>query len=169
MEKVRVLFVCSGPGVRARIAQAFVHKTAPDRIEAFSAQFENRNGYIPEFIKNLVEEVGLEIIEAFPVSVFGRHKSGQVFDFVITLCHASSTLVCPIFKSNVELLYKKNAEQLSWSIQDFRSLSDLSKDERMEKAREMRDMIAEEVQSLVKMIDSYSKSVVPENSQLSNQ
>ena len=63
MPSVRILFVCAGPGVRARIAEAFM-ATVPG-VEAASAQFEDREGNIPPFIKQLMNEVDVQIKPTF--------------------------------------------------------------------------------------------------------
>ena len=150
MSKNRVLFVCAGPGVRARLAEAFLSQF--EDFEVKSAQFEDIEGKVPAFIQGLMEEISTDLQIAFPKSVFERHLKKEAFDFVITLCHASAKVVCPVFRTNVDILYGKEAERLSWAIPDFRSLMAIPPDQRMDKAREIRDSIKLEVLTFVKMI-----------------
>lgn len=149
MKKLRVLFVCSGPGVRALIAEAYLNHLAGDTMEGVSAQFEARMGYVPEFVHKLMADEGLEIPREFPSTVFDRHKNDEPYDYVVTLCHASTQVVCPIFRSNVKVLYRQEAEKLSWSIPDFRSLSNLTGDERAAAAKLIRNQIKKEVNKLI--------------------
>lgn len=153
---IRVLFVCSGPGVRSRIAEAFLN--LHDGFEANSAQFENRQGPVPPFIEALMEEIQVELSSNFPTSVFDLHRQQERYDFVITLCQASTTVVCPVFRGNIDVMYGKKAERLSWTIDDFRSVSNLSGEERWEKARVIRDQIKQEVASFAQSVrDGISK------------
>ena len=152
MEKTSVLFVCSGPGVRGRIAEAFLNQIAPDYFTASSAQFEEREGKLPPFIVGLVSEIGLTVESTFPKSVFQRYKDNESYDYVITLCNAHTNGICPIFKRNVKALYQKESERISWSIPDFRSLGELEEARRMEGAREIRELIASEVKAFVSMV-----------------
>ena len=151
MKKLRVLFVCSGPGVRGRIAEAFLNQY--DQFKAESAQFEDRQGNLPSLIIQLMEEVGTEISTTFPKSVFERYLDKEGYDYVITLCHAKTKVVCPVFRSNVDMMYNKKAERLSWSIQDFRQIFSLSDAERLTRAREVRDQIREEVEKFISTVE----------------
>lgn len=152
MQSTRVLFVCAGPGVRARIAEAFMAEIPG--IVAASAQFENREGTIPPFITQLMDEVGARIDGTFPVSVFERYNNKEPFDYVITLCHASTKVVCPIFLVNVDKLYQEEAGRLSWSIRDFRSIQAGNPEERRAQARIIRDEIRQNVETFAKALAS---------------
>lgn len=135
--KKRILFVCSGPGVRARIAEGFLNDLGEENCIVESAQFEEREGRMPEYFAGLVEEMGVEVERALPRSVFERHKNKEVYDYVITLCHAKTNMVCPIFLSNMDTLYKLKSNRLQWSIPDFRSLNTLDPEEKALQAREI--------------------------------
>ncbi len=150
MQSIRILFVCAGPGVRARIAEAFM-RDLPG-VEAASAQFENREGKIPPFITQLMDEVGTRIGGTFPMSVFERFRNKEPFDYVITLCHASSKVVCPIFRVNIDKLYEEEAGRLSWSIRDFRSIDAGSPEERRAQARIIRDEIRQNVETFARAL-----------------
>ncbi len=157
MGKVRVLFVCAGPGVRARVAEAFLRQI--DDIDVASAQFEEIEGAVPSFISSLMAEIRVDIKTELPKSVFARHLDKEAFDFVISLCHASSKLVCPVFRTNVDVLYSKKARRLSWSIPDFRSLSTVPPDQRLDKAWAIIDNINLEVLKFARMLKSKQAKV----------
>ena len=145
MQAVKVLFVCAGPGVRARIAEAFM-ATVPG-VEAYSAQFEDRDGSIPPFIVSLMSDTSTTLAPDFPVSVFERFHNQERYDYVITLCHASAKVICPVFRVNIDKLYEKEAARLSWSIQDFRSIVAENPEQRLMRAREIRDEIHQNVKT----------------------
>lgn len=142
MEKKKVLFVCTFSGARSRIAEAFVKLFASEKIEAHSSCFEE--GRIGSLPLSIMREVGVDLSAEAPKSVFRRYKEKEIYDYVISLCHEATTKHCPIFKSNIDLLYAKEAERLSWSIPDFRSLEG-TEDERRNGARHIRDKIKSEV------------------------
>lgn len=150
MKKIRVLFVCSGPGVRVRIAEAFLARY--ERFEAHSAQFEEMEGRLPPFVLDLMEEVGITLPNSFPPTVFKRKRDKEAFDFVITLCHASKTVVCPNFRVHVDAMYKTHAQRISWMVSDFRDLKKYSPDERQSVARSIRDEIEQNIKELVETV-----------------
>ncbi len=149
MKRKRVLFVCTHHGARSRIAEEFAKRSAPGRIEAYSACFES--GKIGPLPIEVMREVGIDLPKETPASVFERHKKRDVFDYVISLCHAATTEQCPIFKTNIDALYAKKAERISWSVPDFKSLSG-TEEERKAGAREIRDKIKSEVISFLARI-----------------
>jgi arsenate reductase (thioredoxin) len=149
MERKKVLFVCTHHGARSRIAEEFVKRSVPGRIEAHSSCFESgKIGHLPI---DAMREVGIDLPTAAQTSVFELYKEGGAFDYVISLCHEATTEQCPIFKTNVDTLYAKKAERISWSIPDFKSLSG-TEEEKKAGAREIRDKIKSEVISILARI-----------------
>jgi len=149
MERKKVLFVCTYNGARSRIAEEFIKRSAPGKIEAHSSCFES--GKIGPLPIEVMREVGVDLPTETPKSVFERYKEGDVFDYVISLCHEATTEQCPIFKTSVDTLYAKKAERISWSIPDFKSLSG-TEEERKAGAMEIRDQIKSEVISFLARI-----------------
>jgi arsenate reductase len=98
-----------------------------------------------------MQEVGIDLPTETPKSVFERYKEGDVFDYVISLCYEATTEQCPIFKTNVDALYAKKAERISWSIPAFKSLRG-TEEERKASARKIRDQIRSEVISFLMRI-----------------
>ena len=149
MERKKVLFVCTYAGARSRIAEEFIKRSAPSKIEAHSSCFES--GKIGPLPIEVMREVGIDLPTEAPKSVFEQYKERDVFDYVITLCYEATTEQCPIFKTSVDALYAKKAERISWSIPDFKSLSG-TEEERKAGAREIRDKIKSEVISFLARI-----------------
>lgn len=146
MERKKVLFVCTHHGARSRIAEEFVKKLAPGKVHVSSACFEP--GKIGDLPRELMREVGIELPREAPESVFLRHRNKEVFDCVISLCHEASTDECPIFTTNIDVLYARQAQRISWSIPDFRSLGG-TEDKRLAAGRKIRDKIKAEVVSFL--------------------
>jgi arsenate reductase (thioredoxin) len=142
MEKQKVLFICTYHGARSLIAEKFVDLNATGKIEAYSACFEpGKIGPLPIFV---MQEIGIELPTQSPKSVFERYKDKEYYDYVISLCNEATTEQCPIFKSNVDALYGKEAKRISWSIADFKSLAG-TEEEKMIAARQIREKIESEV------------------------
>jgi arsenate reductase len=91
-----------------------------------------------------MKEVGLDLPAASPKSVYQRYKDKEIFNYVVTLCHEATAEQCPIFKTNVDALYAREAERVSWSVPDFKSLTG-SEEARTAAARKIRDLIKAEV------------------------
>ena len=149
MERKRVLFVCTYQGARAIITEEYIKRIAPGKIEAFSSCFEP--GKITRLPIDVMREVGITLPVESPKSVFERHKDGEVFDYVITLCFDATTELCPIFKTSIDTMYAKKAEMIYWSIPDFLSLRG-TEEEKKAAARAIRDKIKSEVIFFLKRI-----------------
>jgi arsenate reductase len=149
MKRKRVLFVCTYHGARAQIAEDFIKLSAPGKIEARSSCFEL--GKIGPLPIDIMREVGIDLPKKAPTPVFELYKKREVFDYVISLCHEPTTEQCPIFKTNIDTMYAKEAERISWSIPDFKSLSG-TEEEKKAGARKIRDKIRSKVISFLARI-----------------
>jgi arsenate reductase (thioredoxin) len=148
MGNKRVLFVCTYQGARSKIAEEFARKYADNKIDVSSSCFEN--GKIGQLIIKVMEEVGIKISSDSPKSVFDRHAAKEQFDYVITLCNETGSEQCALFKLNIDTLYK-DAERISWSIQDFKSLKGTD-EEKAIAARTIRDHIKNEIISFLRQV-----------------
>jgi len=149
MERKKVLFVCTYHGAGSRIAEEFAKQIAPEKIDAYSSSFDPRK--ISPLPIDVMREVGIDLPVESPKLIFNRHKEGDVFDYVISLCHEVSTEECPLFKRSIDALYAEMAETISWSIPDFKKLSG-TEEEKKVGAREIRDKIKSEVISFLAQI-----------------
>jgi arsenate reductase len=149
MKKPHVLFVCTYRGARSMIAEKLAKKLAPEKIDAYSAGFEP--GTIGSLPIAVMKEVGINLPKEAAKSVFARYTDKEVYDYVITLCHKATTEQCPIFLTNVDVLYAKEAKRLSWSIPDFMNLKGTEEEKKIE-ARKIRDLIKENLLKFLSQI-----------------
>src|SRR3954464_10604218 len=92
MEKLKVLFLCTGNSCRSQMAEGWAHHLKGDSIEAHSAGVEP-HGMNARAIK-VMAEAGVDISSHHSKHV--NDLSDIAFDYVITVCdHANET--CPLF------------------------------------------------------------------------
>ncbi len=134
--------MCTFFGARSRIAELYVKFYAEQmglgHIEVCSSGFES--GAIAGLPLKVMEEAGFEFSTDPLITVFDRYANNDVFDYVITLCQDSSAEQCPMFRDSVDKIYGRDAQIFGWSIPDFLALRG-SPEEKLEGAREIRDMI----------------------------
>ncbi|MDG1818229.1 MAG: hypothetical protein P8H31_00190 [Porticoccaceae bacterium] len=149
MDRVRILFVCTFFGGRARIAENYAQQMGLEHIEAYSSGFEA--GTLGGLPVRVMEEAGFNFSTTPLTTVFERYANNESFDYVITLCHETSTEKCPVFRDSVDMVYGKQAQILDWSILDFLALKGFP-DEKLEGARKIRDTIKSEVYEFLSKI-----------------
>ena len=149
MDKVRVLFVCTFFGGRARIAELYARKMGLEHIDVYSSGFES--GTLGGLPVQVMEEAGFEFSTVPLTTVFDRYASNETFDYVITLCHEASTEKCPVFRGSVDMIYGEQAQILGWSVLDFLALKGVP-DEKLDGARKIRDRIKAEVYEFLSQI-----------------
>jgi len=142
MEKTKVLFVCVHNSARSQMAEAFLNSLVVDVFEAQSAGIEP--GTLNPLAVEVMKEVGIDISGNMTKSVFDFYKDGKLFSYVITVCDAASSEMCPIFPG---LLTKT----IHWSFEDP-ALFTGSHEERLEKIRKVRDAIRERIKTWIKEI-----------------
>ena len=131
----KVLFVCIHNSARSQMAEAFLNRICPEFFEAHSAGLEP--GTLTPFVVEAMQEVGIDISANPTKSVFDMFRSGQLFSYVITVCDGASAERCPIFPGITQRLH--------WSFPDPSALTG-THEQRMERVREIRDIIREQVQ-----------------------
>jgi len=137
MNKVKILFLCTGNSCRSQMAEGWAHKLKHDSIEPFSAGTEV-HGLNPNAVK-VMEECG--------ASIKGQHSktfqelAAIQFDFVITVC-ASAHETCPVFPQKTTLVHKDfdDPPQLAKAAE--------SEEEKLDCYRRVRDEIKEFITSL---------------------
>lgn len=100
MEKMRVLFLCTGNSCRSQMAEAVVNARMGDRWEAYSAG-SRPAGYVHPLAIKALAEIG--------VDHQGKSKSmdefrNQAFDTVITLCDQSDD-ECPVWLGKGKIIH----------------------------------------------------------------
>ena len=135
MNKLRVLFLCTGNSCRSQMAEAIVNSRLCDRWEAFSAG-SRPAGYVHPLALKALSEIGIDH--------HGRSKSiaeyfGQSFDVVVTLCDQAED-ECPVWLGKGRILHRPFPDPANVSG---------SETEKLAAFREVRDEIAYEVAGLL--------------------
>ena len=135
MNKLRVLFLCTGNSCRSQMAEAIVNSRLCDRWEAFSAG-SRPAGYVHPLALKALSEIGIDH--------HGRSKSiaeyfGQSFDVVVTLCDQAED-ECPVWLGKGRILHRPFPDPANVSGSEMEKLAAF---------REVRDEIANEVPGLL--------------------
>lgn len=128
MEKIRVLFLCTGNSARSQMAEAFLRKHGGDRFEVHSAGLDPTQ--INPFTIKVLDEVGIDtsIHHAKPLSIYIGNTH---FSYMITVCSRADER-CPIFPGM--------GVRLHWPFEDPAAFEG-SDEEKTEKFREIRNQI----------------------------
>src|SRR4026208_732180 len=95
MQKQKVLFICAHNSARSQMAAALLNETCGEFFEAHSAGLEP--GTINPLVVEALLEVGIDISMNTTQRVFDVWTSGQIFQFVVTVCGEAEAEGCPIF------------------------------------------------------------------------
>lgn len=100
MEKLKVLFLCTGNSCRSQMAEGWAKALKGDKIEAYSAGIE-KHGMNQNAIQ-VMKEAGVDISGHY--SKLLSELSGVTFDYVVTVCgHANEN--CPIFPGKTKKVH----------------------------------------------------------------
>jgi arsenate reductase len=134
MNKIKVLFLCTGNSARSQMAEAFLRHEAGDRFEVYSAGL--RPGEIHRLTIRIMEEVGVDMCGHYSKSL--HQFLGKVhFGYLITVC-SNAEEECPIFPGM--------GIRLHWPIEDPAAFEG-SEEEKLAKFRQVRDEIDARVQA----------------------
>ena len=136
MPKQKVLFICVHNSARSQMAAAMMNQTCGEFFAAESAGLEP--GTINPLGIEVLQEVGIAISKNKTQRVFDVWKSGQIFQFVITVCSEAEAEGCPIFPGVTTRLH--------WPFDDPSKFVG-TPDARLEKTRRVRDEIQAEIDS----------------------
>ncbi len=95
MAKQNVLFICVHNSARSQMAAAWLNYLCPDYFEAQSAGLEP--GVLNPLVVAVMQEVGIDLSGKKTQRVFDVWKSGQMFQYVVTVCSEAEAEGCPIF------------------------------------------------------------------------
>lgn len=100
MDKLKILFLCTGNSCRSQMAEGWARHLKGDIIEAYSAGVEI-HGLNPNAVK-VMAEAGVDI---------SKHKSKHLdelrninFDYVITVC-GNANESCPFFPGKTKIIH----------------------------------------------------------------
>ena len=118
------------------MAAALLNKFCGEFFAAESAGLEP--GTINPFVIEVLQELNIDISKEKTRRVFDVWKSGQIFQFVITVCSQAEAEGCPIFPGATARLH--------WPFRDPSTFTG-TPDERLKKTRRVRDQIEAKIGS----------------------
>jgi arsenate reductase len=131
----RVLFICVHNSGRSQMSEAFLKHYAGERFDAQSAGLEPAQ--LNPLVVEAMAEIGIDISQNKTKSVFDIWKSGELFQYVISVCDAESAEKCPIFPGPTTRLH--------WSFHDPSRVTG-SYEQKLQEVRQIRDEIASKIQ-----------------------
>jgi arsenate reductase len=142
-DKKKVLVVCVHNSARSQIAEEYIRKFGGDRFEVESAGLEP--GELNPLVVEALKEDGIDISGKKTQDVFELYKKGRDYYHVITVCSREAGERCPVFPGPTVRHY--------WPYPDPAEFSG-TREEKLEKVREIRDAIKEKIRSFVVDEDS---------------
>lgn len=137
MDKLRVLFLCTGNSCRSQMAEAFLRHYAGDRFEPHSAGLEPKD--IHPLTRQVLAEQGIDMTGQVSKGV--RVYLGKtLFTYLVTVC-ADAEAKCPTTFLGV-------SHRLHWGFDDPAAF-DGTEAEQLQKFREVRDQISRQIQAFV--------------------
>jgi len=142
MDKVKVLFLCTGNTARSQMAEAFLRKYAGDRFEAYSAGLEPKA--INPYTIRVMEEVGISL-EGHTSQSFKEYMGTMLFGYLITVCTDAEER-CPKAFPGVGHRIAANFEDPA--------AAEGTEAEKLQKFRDIRDQIDQWVQGWLQGLTS---------------
>lgn len=100
MEKLKIMFLCTGNSCRSQMAEGWAHALKSDVLEPYSAGLET-HGLNPNAVK-VMAEAGVDITNQKSENI--NDLLDIPFDVVVTVCgHAHET--CPVFPANARIVH----------------------------------------------------------------
>ncbi len=136
MPKRKVLFICVHNSARSQMGEAWLNHTCPKEFEAQSAGLEP--GTLNPIVVEVMKEVGIDLSEKKTQAVLDVWKSGQIFEYVITVCSEAESEGCPIFAGVTTRLH--------WPFPDPSEVSG-NHEEKLREVRKIRDAIRQKIEA----------------------
>ena len=142
-KKITVLFLCIHNSARSQMAEAYLKKFAGDRFDVQSAGLEP--GILNRYAVKVLMEEGIDISGNATKDVFKMQAQGYSFQYVITVCDARASEMCPVFPGM--------HEKINWSFDDPSQFGG-TEEEKMEQTRLVRDRIKNAVLEFIQQIEN---------------
>ena len=141
MEKVNVLFLCTGNSCRSQMAEALVRKYAGETIAVYSAGLEPRP----------VHELAIEVMKEIGIDISGQ-RSKPISEFLGKIDFRYVIFVCEKAEQNCPYVYPHVLYRLSWPFDDPATVQG-SKEIRLVAFRNARDAIEKKIKEWLPMVD----------------
>jgi arsenate reductase (thioredoxin) len=136
IQKQKVLFICAHNSARSQMAAALLNETCGEFFDAQSAGLEP--GTINPLVVEALLELGIDISQNTTQRVFDVWTSGQIFQFVVTVCSDVEAEGCPIFAGVTTRLH--------WPFDDPSKFTG-THEERLAGTHRVRDQISTKIDS----------------------
>ncbi len=136
--KKRVLFVCIHNSARSQMAEAYLNHLGHELFHAESAGLEQ--GKLNPIVVEAMREDGIDISGHQSNTVKQFLDEGRRYDVVITVCDQASGQNCPFFPGQ--------SERLHFEFPDPSALEGTF-EEKLQRTRDIRDMIKKAIQEFV--------------------
>jgi arsenate reductase len=143
---LKVLFVCVHNSARSQMAETFLNDFGKDLFISESAGLEK--GVLNPYVIEVMAELGYDISNNEVNRVFDYYKEGREYSFVIKVCDEMNGQKCPIFPSALKTFY--------WNLPDPAAFKG-SKEDILEKTKEVRDVIKEKVLEFIETYKDYAE------------
>lgn len=138
MEKLKVLFLCTGNAARSQMAEALLRKYASDHFDVYSAGLEPKG--INPFTIQVMQELGLDL---------SGQRSKHVREYLGKLNFGYLITVCSDAEKNCPTIFPGVSQRLHWYFEDPAAFQG-SDDEKLQKFRQVRDQIDERIKTWLK-------------------
>jgi arsenate reductase len=142
MNRIKVLFLCTGNSARSQMAEAFLRKHAGDRFEAYSAGLKPRD--IHPYARRVMEELGFDL---------SRQRSKDVTEYMGKMHFGYLITVCADAEANCPRTFPGVSHRLHWALQDPAALAG-SDEDTLQVFRRVRDELDERIQAWLAELDS---------------
>jgi len=135
LNRISVLFICTGNSARSQMAEALLKKYGNRRFEVYSAGLDSRE--INPYARRVMKEIDMDLMGQYSKNIdvyFGKMH----FDYLITLC-SDAEKRCP----NV---FPGIGKKLHWSFEDPAAFVG-SESEMLTRFREIRDQIEKHIKT----------------------
>lgn len=95
MNPIRVLFICQHNSARSQMAEAFLNHYGRGRFTALSAGLEPTE--INPLVIEAMREQDFDLSGNDVTDVFALYRTGELFQYVITVCSQEVEKKCPMF------------------------------------------------------------------------
>ena len=134
--KKKVLFICVHNSARSQMAEAWLSRICGELFEAQSAGLER--GTINPLVVRAMREMNIDLSNKHTQEVFEVWKSGQTFQYVITVCSEAEAKGCPTFAGVTTRLH--------WPFPDPSQVSGTN-EEKLAAIRKIRDDIRAKIEA----------------------
>jgi len=142
MKKTTVLFVCEHNSARSQMAEAFLNSLAGERFHAESAGVEP--GKLNPLVVKAMQEANIDISGNHTKAVWDLYKSGNRYDYVVTVCDEAAGEKCPIFPGTTA--------RLAWNFEDPSKLTG-NDEQKLKSIESIRDEIKVKVLKFIEVFN----------------